>query len=172
MICRFAIVFLILAAVFTVGCNKSDQSVHVPPSSASASNAVSTPMPEAPTAGTPASGSDVDLIRRAVEDHVRSDRGINMSAMDMSVDSVSVNGDQAQANVTFRVKQGGASITMVYSLQRHANGWLVMSSQPTDGQFVHPPMDKTHSGMSPSQPVPGMPDVQDFLKNHPAANTN
>jgi len=171
MISRHAIAFVILAAALTVGCNKSDQSAQAPsPEDASIANTA--PMAGTPTAGTPASGSDADLIRQAVEDHVRNDKGINMSAMDMSVDSVSVNGDQAQANATFRVKQGGASMTMVYSLKRHANGWLVMSSQPSDGQFVHPPMDKTHSGMPPGQPVPGMPDVHDFLKSHPAANTN
>jgi len=95
-----------------------------------------------------------------------------MSAMDMSVDSVSVTGDQAQANATFRVKQGGTSMAMVYSLQRRGNGWLVVNGQPSDGQFVHPPMDKTHSGTSTNPSAPAMPDVHDFLKNHPATSSN
>jgi len=104
-------------------------------------------------------------------DHVRNDHGVNMSAMDMSVDSVNVSGDQAQANATFRVKQGGATMAMVYSLQRHGKGWLVVNGHPSDGQFVHPPMDKTHSGMSANPSAPGMPDVDKFLKTHPATTS-
>lgn len=170
---RFAVTSLGLAAVLAAGCSKSGQAGQAPPSTASAPNAKdSTSALPAPVSGSPASGRDIDLIRQAVEDHVRNDRGISMSAMDMSVDSVSVNGDQAQANATFRVKQGGASMAMVYSLQRSGKGWLVVNGQPSDGQFVHPPMDKTHSGMSTSPSVPAMPDVHDFLEKHPAANSN
>lgn len=172
MISRHTIVSMILAAAFSIGCNKSDQSAQAPPAPASAPSATGTGVAPVANAGTPASSSDIDLIRQAVEDHVRNDRGINMSAMDMSVDSVNVSGDQAQANATFRVKQGGTSMAMVYSLQRRGNGWLVVNGQPSDGQFVHPPVDKTHSGMSPNPPAPGMPDVHDFLKNHPATNSN
>ncbi|HXX21013.1 MAG TPA: hypothetical protein VEJ46_16550 [Candidatus Acidoferrum sp.] len=166
------VIFLLVLAAFSVGCNKNSQSGQAPSSPTSTPSTNGAAVTQAPASERPALGGDADLIRQAVEDHVRNDRGINMSVMDMSVDSVSVNGDQAQASATFRVKQGGASMAMVYSLQRHGNNWLVMSSQPSDGQFVHPPMDKTHSGMSPSQPAPGMPDVQDFLKNHPATSSN
>jgi hypothetical protein len=112
------------------------------------------------------------LIRQAVEDHVRNDQGIKLSAMDMTVDSASVQGDRAQAIATFRVKQGGASMAMAYSLERHASGWIVVKGQPAEGQYVHPPMDKTHSGTSPNSSAPTMPDVQNYLKNHPAPNKN
>lgn len=166
---RFAIVTVILATALAVGCGKSDQPVQVPAASASAPN---TGMAPAANSGMPASGSDADLIRQAVEDHVRNDTSINMSAMDMTVDAVNVNGDQAQANATFRVKQGGATMAMVYSLERHGNGWLVVKGQPADGQLMHPPMDKTHSGMPPSPSAPAMPDVHDFLKNHPSTSSN
>lgn len=172
MFSRLVIVTLAVAAALTTGCSKSDQPAQVPASPTSPPSAGSTAMTPAPVSGAPASGTDADLIRQAVEDHVRNDHGVNMSAMDMSVDSVSVNGDQAQANATFRVKQGGTSMAMVYSLQRHGNGWIVVNGQPSDGQLVHPPMDKTHSGMSTSPSAPAMPDVHDFLKDHPTTNSN
>ena len=174
MLSRFAMLPLVLAAMLAAGCSKNDQPAQAPalPANApDAANSAAGPAP-APFSGAPASGNEADQIRQAVIDHVRNDRGINMSAMDMSVDSVNVNGDQAQANATFRVKQGGASMAMVYSLQRHGNGWLVLNGKPSDGQFVHPPMDKTHSGSSATPTAPGVPDVQDFLKNHPTSSNN
>jgi hypothetical protein len=120
-----------------------------------------------------ATGSDADVVRAAIEDHLRNNHSINMAAMEMTVDSVSVNGDQAQANASFRVKQGGTGMVMTYFLERHGNGWLVIRSQPSDGQFVHPPMDKVHSGATASPPTtPAVPDVSDFLKNHAPPNTN
>jgi len=171
-ISRFAILPLALAATFAMGCSKTGQPTQAPPSPTSAPSGNSTSLTPEPAPGVPALGTDADLIRQAVEEHVRNDHGINMSAMDMSVDSVNVNGDQAQANATFRVKQGGTSMAMVYSLQRHGNAWLVVNGQPSDGQFVHPPMDKTHSGTSANPSAPAMPDVHDFLKNHPATSSN
>lgn len=160
---------LALALVLAIGCNKSDQSAQP-----AATPPIAPSMAAAPTvnSGAPASNSDSDLIRQAVEDHLRNNHGINMSAMDMSVDSVSVNGDQAQAMATFRLKQGGTGMAMTYSLERHANGWLVVTSPPSGGQIVYPPMDKTHSGTGASPSAPTVPDVADFLKNHPAPNKN
>lgn len=170
MISRGATLVLILATVLAIGCGKGD---HPTPLSAAPSSAPSAGAAPATTPGMPASSGDSDMVRQAVEDHVRNNHGINMSAMDMSVEAVSVSGDKAQANAVFRVKQGGTSMAMTYSLERHGNGWLVVHSAPSDGQFVHPPMDKTHSGTSAgAPPASGTPDVTDFLKNHPAPNRN
>jgi len=92
-----------------------------------------------------------------------------MDALEMSVDSISVSGDEAHVNATFRVKQGGAAMAMAYLLQRRGSGWIVVSSQPGGGQFVHPPMDNATSKTAPNGANPAMPDVQDFLKKHPAS---
>jgi len=163
MIVRASIPLLILAAASVTGCNKNDRPIGV---------AIPTQQ-SSPVTSTPASASDSDLVNQAVQDHLRENKGINMSAMDMTVDSVTINGDNAQANATFRVKGGGATMEMVYSLQRHGNGWLVMKSQPSNGEYVHPPLDKIHSGVVSPVPAPsGMPDVTDFLRNHPAAKSN
>jgi hypothetical protein len=164
------IALLIFVAVFANGCNKNEQAV--PVSSATSPSAPAAVAP-ASSAGAPTSVRDSELIRQAVEDHLRTNKGINMSAMDMTVDSVTVDGDHAQANATFRVKGGGAAMAVVYSLERQGNGWVVGKSQPSNGEFVHPPMDKTHSGAAATPPpTSGTPDVTDFLKNQPSPKSN
>jgi len=171
---RASISLLILAALSTVGCNKNEQPVPVsaaPPQTASASPENSAP---ATVAGTPASAADTTLVTQAVQEHLRDNKGINMSAMDMTVDSVTIDGDRAQANATFKVKGGGATMAMVYSLERHGNGWLVLKSQPSNGEFVHPPVDKIHPGAETPNAASGSsaPSVTDFLKNQPSTKTN
>ncbi len=153
----------LLTATFAGGCSKDSQPTS-PAAGAPADNAGG--ITSATSAAQP-SGGDADAVRAAIEDHLRNNHTINMAVMDMNVESVSINGDQAQANAAFHLKQGGTSMAMIYSLERHGNGWLVVHSQPSDGQFVHPPMDKVHSGATTNPAAPGTPDVTDFLKNHP-----
>lgn len=102
-------------------------------------------------------------IRSAIEKHLRRNAGINMAAMSMTVDSVSLHEDQAQANVTFRLNDAGTTMQMTYFLSRHANDWIVLRSQPAGGQFTHPPMDETHRG-TPASPRPrALPNISDFF---------
>ena len=163
---RFATIALILTAALAGGCSKSAEPVApsgaATPAASTATTPAANPMPQA-------SASDAEAVRAAIEDHLRNNRSINMAAMDMTVDSVSINGDQAQANAAFHLKQGGTGMVMTYFLQRHANGWLVTRSQPADGQFVHPPMDKAHSGAAANPSAPpasSTPDVSEFLRKH------
>jgi len=158
---RFVIALLILMASFVSGCGKNGHSPFLAAPASSATNSDASP-----------SGGDVDLVRQAVEDHVRKDQEINLSAMDMSVDSVNLNGEQARARVTFRARQGGATMAMVYSLERHGNGWQVAKGQPAEGQFVHPPIDPAHAEMSRKPAAPRVPDIQEFFRNHPATSSN
>jgi hypothetical protein len=167
---HFATITLILTAALAGGCTKNRQPAPLASGAATGSPSVgastTNSMPQA-------TGSDADAVRAAIEDHLRNNHGINMAAMDMTVDSVSINGDQAQANASFRLKQGGTGMVMTYFLQRQGNGWLVVRDQPSGGQFAHPPMDKTHSGAAAGQPTtPAMPDVSDFLKNHAPPDSN
>jgi hypothetical protein len=171
---RAATLLLIVATLLTEGCNKSEQSTEL-----RSAPAVAPTEPAAATAadsGAPASAKDAELIREAIEDHVREDHSVNMSALDMTVDSMSVSGDQAQASATFRAKQGGPGMDMSYLLERRGGAWAVVRGQPGGGQFTHPPMDQTQSGMPANSPAnsaaPTAPDVTDFLKNHPAPNNN
>jgi hypothetical protein len=159
----FVILQLIIALGFVTACNKAAQPAPQQPQSSTA---------PVPAASSPAPTSDADAIRKAIEVHVRNNPGINMSAMEMSVDGINIHGDQAQADATFRLKQGGTSMTMTYTLNRHADGWLVVKNQPGDGQFVHPPMDKIHSGAGPDSATPSFPDFHDFMKKQPPPNKN
>ena len=167
---RFVTIAVFLTAISAIGCSKNSQPASMN-GSAPTSNAGGGSI-SATSAPPQVAGSDDDAIRAAIEDHLRNNHTINMAAMDMSVDSVSVNGDQAQANAAFHLKQGGTGMAMTYFLERHANGWLVMRSQPSNGQFVHPPTDKVHSGAGTNSATPGMPDVSDFLKSHAPPNSN
>jgi hypothetical protein len=166
---RASIPLFVLAAVSAVGCNKAQQR---PPASTTtpqtAPNRLAAASEDAPMVGTPASAADTELVKQTVQDHLRNNKGINMSAMDLTVESVTIDGDHAQANATFKVKGGGATMAMIYSLERHGSGWLVLKSQPSNGEFVHPPMDKIHPGGGTSaSPASGAPDVTDFLKSRP-----
>jgi hypothetical protein len=160
------IISLIFVASLGTGCSKSGQSSQVLQAPVRTLNSPQTP--DTNSGPSPAS-SDADLVRQAIEDHVRNDREINISALEMSIDSVNLEGDRAQAKVTFRASQGGATMTMIYFLERRPEGWQVRKGQPADGQFVHPPIDQS---MSPTLSTPARPDIQEFLKNHPATGSN
>ncbi|HTW25046.1 MAG TPA: hypothetical protein VMD78_15690 [Candidatus Baltobacteraceae bacterium] len=165
---RWIAIAAMLAALGASGCSKANQ----PASSSGAAPIDGSSSAAEPGAMPQASGSDADAIRSAIEEHVRNDHSINMDVMEMSVDSVSVNGDQAHAEAAFRLKQGGTGMAMTYFLARQSAGWVVTRSQPSDGQFVHPPTDGSHSGMAPNSGDSGMPDVTDFFKNHPPVSKN
>lgn len=165
---RSVYVVAVLAATFATGCSKNSQ----PTASVAGDPAGNAGGVISATSAARPSGGDADAVRSAIEEHLRNNHTINMAVMDMNVESVSINGDQAQANAAFHLKQGGTGMVMTYSLERHGNGWLVVHSQPSDGQFVHPPMDKTHSGATTGPAAPGTPDVTDFLKNHRPTSSN
>lgn len=150
-------VSLCLLAALIAGCSKDEAGVGAAASGSTDSSAATAPA------------SDHDAIVAAVEEHLRGNAGIKMSVMEMNVTSVSIKGDQAQANTEFRLKQGGASMKITYTLERHGTHWMVLSNQPDGGQFVHPPMDQNHSGAA-SNPTGPLPDATEFLKNQaPAA---
>ncbi len=152
---RFVAIATIVAAICAGGCSKSNRAV---------TSAAGGPQQ--------ASSADTDGIRTAIEEHVRNDRSVNMDMLQMSVESVSVSGNQAHAEAAFSPKQGGTGMAMSYVLERQGNGWVVTSGQPSDGQFTHPPTDGVHSGMPANPGEPAMPDVTDFLRNKSPDNKN
>jgi len=157
-----AICFALALVALIGGCDKSTASSASPSSAAIDS-------PTSLLSATPPRG-DRDAITEAIHKHLNDNKGINMSAMEMNVGNVSVNGDQAQADTEFRLKQGGTSMLITYFLERHGGSWIVVRNQPSGaGQFAHPPMDKVHSG---GAVTPLLPDVSAFLKSHPAPKPN
>lgn len=149
-----------LFGVTIAGCSHNN-AAPVSASSNSASNSIAAPA------------NDHDAVVAAIQKHLSSDSGINMSVMNMTVNTVNVNGDQAQADAEFHLKQGGTSMNITYKLERHAGDWIVLSDAPSGGQFAHPPMDKNHSGgaasLNSSEPLPS---ATSFLKNYPARSAS
>jgi len=153
---------LTLILCCAAGCGKVEQST---PQNSAAAAAPANVTPPPTASASPTRSPDEAAIAAAIERHLKENSGINMSAMDMAIDSISIQGDQAQANVTFRLKQGETTMQMSYFLSRHAKDWLVMSNQPAGGKFAHPPMDKTHSGMAENSQPAGSPNLRRFYKN-------
>src|SRR5438876_11057275 len=76
--------------------------------------------------------SDNDAIRAGIMQHLTAVGTLNMSAMDMDVRSVSINGNQAHAEVVFQPRTGapvGAGMQIAYNLERRDGAWVVQKSQ-------------------------------------------
>ncbi|GEM_PF-2572047 len=172
---RFAAIVLAALFVPAGGCGKGAQSGAAWNASSAPSSAVGGDSGVAPqsTGSTRVSTADARAIRSAIEDHLRGNRGLNLDAMEMVVDFVAINGDQAQAHASFHVKNSGATgMTMQYFLQRSGNRWVVTNGQPADGNTELPPSTGAHPGVNSTQASPSMPDVNAFFKEHPAPKSN
>jgi hypothetical protein len=110
--------------------------------------------------------SDADAIRSGINAHLTSLKTLNLSAMDMNITNVSVQGNQAQAQVEFKPKSGGppgAGMQVAYSLQKQNGQWVVQNTQPAGGSIQHPgPGDNPHpNATSPSSG--SMPNFRDLV---------
>jgi len=166
---RCRTLFLVgLACSFACGCAKTSSNSGGNPAAPPTVNGAPSPTATSAPTGT-APQTDRDAIAGAIRKHLADNRTINMAVMDMDVTQVNVNGDQAQADADFRLKQGGTSMQMTYFLERHGGTWIILRSQPAGGQFAHPPMDKTHSGAATDRAHPALPNIHEFFKNAPPA---
>ncbi|HEX2663001.1 MAG TPA: hypothetical protein VHM93_09235 [Candidatus Acidoferrum sp.] len=103
--------------------------------------------------------SDSAAIRSGIMQHLSAIGNLNMSAMDMDVRSVSINGNQAHAEVEFRPKGGGvagAGMQVAYNLEKREGSWVVLKTQPLGGTIQHPDPNQNphtnpdvHSGAVP-----------------------
>ena len=127
--------------------------------------------------------SDADGIRTGINEHLSSLKTINLSAMDMNITNVSVQGNQAQAQVEFRPKTGGppgAAMQVSYSLEKQNGLWVVQNTQPMGGSIQHPgPGENPHmNGSAPSSGslpnfhdlVPGGGNSNSLPPGHPPVN--
>ena len=128
--------------------------------------------------------SDADAIRSGINQHLASLKTLNLGAMDMNITSVSIQGNQAQAQVEFKPKTGGppgAGMQVSYTLQKQNGLWVVQNTQPAGGSIQHPapgenpPMNST-SSTSGSMPnfrelVPGGANSNALPPGHPPVNT-
>lgn len=112
--------------------------------------------------------NDNDAIRAGILQHLNSIGTINMSAMEMDMRSFAVTGNQAHAEVEFRVKNSGppgGGMQVAYDLEKRGDAWVVLKSQPLGGT-QHP---STSQNPSANQLVHSMPNFDELL-NPPAAH--
>ena len=110
--------------------------------------------------------SDADAIRSGINQHLASLKTLNLNAMDMNITSVSVQGNQAQAQVEFKPKTGapqGAGMQVAYSLEKQNGIWVVQNTQPVGGSIQHPgPGENPHMNTAPPSSGP-MPNFRDLV---------
>jgi len=104
--------------------------------------------------------NDNEAIRAGIMQHLNGVGTLNMSAMEMDIRSVSINGNQAHAEVEFRPKTGappGAGMQVAYNLEKRDGAWVVQKTQPAGGMIQHPDPNKNphqntdvHSGNLPN----------------------
>jgi len=110
--------------------------------------------------------SDADGVRAGINQHLTSLKTINLGAMNMNIKNVSVQGNQAQAQVEFKPKTGapdGAGMEVAYSLQKQNGVWVVQNTQPTGGMIQHPAPGENPNA-SPASPSSGsMPNFRELV---------
>jgi hypothetical protein len=85
--------------------------------------------------------NDNDAIRAGILQHLTAVGTLNISAMQMDIRSVSINGNQAHAEVEFRPKTGatpGATMQVAYNLEKRDASWVVLKTQAAGGMIQHP----------------------------------
>jgi hypothetical protein len=109
--------------------------------------------------------SDNEAIRAGILQHLTGVGTLNMSAMEMDIQSVSIIGNQAHAEVSFRPKTGapsGAGMQVAYNLEKRDGAWVVLKTQPAGGMIQHPdPNANPHQ--NPDVPSGSLPNFSDIV---------
>lgn len=103
-------------------------------------------------------------IRIAIEAHLAHKGTLNLKAFDTVMKQVTLQGDRAQAQVEFHVKNGPGMMQLTYALQKTAGTWTVVESNPVNADFSHPSLDSTQSPTG-GAPAGSDPVVSDALRN-------
>lgn len=107
--------------------------------------------------------SDREAISASIDKHLQGRSDLNMGVMEHEIKQVSIKGDQATAQVEFRLKQGdGASMLVDYTLARQNGQWVVMRSEPAGG---HPAIDPSSQKAPPGGVHGTVPYFHDLLQN-------
>jgi hypothetical protein len=111
--------------------------------------------------------SDDEAVRDAVRQHLSSVGTLNMQAFDTNFTYISIQNNQATADVSFRPKTGapaGAAMQVSYQLEKNEGNWRVVKKSTSGGMIQHP--DSNANPYSP--PVQGevhgkLPNFQEML---------
>jgi len=110
--------------------------------------------------------SDADAIRSGINQHLASLKTLNLGAMDMNITNVSIQGNQAQAQVEFKSKSGspqGVGMQVAYSLEKQNGLWVVQNTQPAGGSIQHPAPGENPNMNSTSPSSGSMPNFRDLV---------
>jgi hypothetical protein len=120
------------------------------------------------TAPSGSSPSTVEAdVEAAVRKHLSRRSDLDMTKMDMSVDQVDVQGDEADATVGFKVKGAPASaMSMSYHLVKEGGEWVVQATPA--GHGAAPPPAAPGQSLPPGHPpAGGSQPPQQLPPNHP-----
>ncbi len=84
-------------------------------------------------------------IRTAIQAHLAHKGNLNLQAFDMNVQAVTIQGDHAQAQVAYNVKNGPGVMQLTYALEKRDGSWSVVESNPVGSNFSHPSLDGTQN---------------------------
>jgi len=129
----------------------------------------------AATPGCKEAPTDGEAIRAGITQHLTALKTLNLSAMDMDVSNVSIQGSQARAQVTFRPKAGappGAQMQVAYQLEKRESGWIVTKTEAVGGAIDHPAANANPHVQPAQGDVHGnLPDLRGLIPPaNPAAN--
>jgi len=92
-------------------------------------------------AGCGSTTNDNDAIRSAIDAHLARNSNLNVAAFDTEVQNVNVQGNEAKADVAFRVKGGPGVMQLTYDLKKTGGTWAVVQLSPVGSNFTHPVPD-------------------------------
>jgi hypothetical protein len=122
---RFKIAIVLFVSAMLLGCQQHANPVAVAP------------------AVTSADASPNDAIRTAIQAHLAHNGNLSLNSFDTEVKQVNFDGDHAQAQVEFHVKNGPGTMQLTYALAKRDGAWSVVESTPASSNFSHPPLDKS-----------------------------
>jgi hypothetical protein len=113
-----------------------------------------------------------DSIRDGIRQHLTSLKTLNLSAMDMNITNVSVNGDTAQALVEYVPKAGappGAAMRVSYSLEKRGDQWVVVKTNSLGGAIDHPgPGANPHAQATQGEAHGNLPNFRELIPPPPS----
>ena len=119
---------------------------------------------------------DEEAVRAAVRQHLSSLGTLNLQAFETDFTNISIQNNQATADVSFRPKTGapaGAAMQVSYQLEKKEGNWKVVKKSTPGGMIQHP--DPNANPHTP--PVQGdvhgkLPNFQEMLGSGTAPSNN
>ena len=120
--------------------------------------------------------SDDEAVRGAVRQHLSSLGTLNMQAFETDFTNVSIQNNQATADVSFRPKTGapaGAAMQVSYQLEKQEGNWRVVKKSTQGGMIQHPDANANpHAQAVPGEVHGKLPNFQEMLGSGAAPNDN